>query len=233
MMRGIIVVITAFMALVFLGRKQYAHHWISLFTIVSGVALVGFVSIMAKHTSTDEVATTSLTGILLLLLAQCFTGGQFVVEEKLLSGNNLDPLLVVGLEGFWGCLVFAFLLPMFQKIECDNALCHNGRLEDSLGAFQDYQNNPILYVQSILNIITIAGFNVTGVMITKYASAAQRSTVDTCRTLIIWCVFLCAGKEKFMVGELFGFFLLILGTLVYNEIVEIPIELMYENTKRY
>jgi hypothetical protein len=36
-----------------------------------------------------------------------------VVEEKLLSGNNLDPLLVVGLEGFWGCLVFAFLLPMF------------------------------------------------------------------------------------------------------------------------
>jgi drug/metabolite transporter (DMT)-like permease len=50
MMRGVIVVITAFMALIFLGRKQYAHHWISLLTIVSGVAIVGFVSIMAKHT---------------------------------------------------------------------------------------------------------------------------------------------------------------------------------------
>lgn len=68
-------------------------------------------------------------------------------------------------------------------------------------------------------------------MITKYASAAQRSTVDTCRTLVIWCVFLVLGKEKFLIGELFGFFLLVLGTLVYNEIIEIPISLMSRNTK--
>jgi hypothetical protein len=86
-------------------------------------------------------------------------------------------------------------------------------------------------LQSLCNIITIAGFNVTGVMITKYASAAQRSTVDTCRTLIIWCVFLALGKEKFLVGELFGFALLVLGTLVYNEIIEIPLTFMSRNTK--
>lgn len=66
-------------------------------------------------------------------------------------------------------------------------------------------------------------------MITKHASAAQRSTVDTCRTLIIWLFFLSLGKEKFLVGELVGFFLLVLGTLVYNEIIEIP--LMNYNTK--
>ena len=85
--------------------------------------------------------------------------------------------------------------------------------------------------QSLFNIITIAGFNITGVMITKYASAAQRSTVDTCRTLVIWCLFLLMGKEKFLVGELFGFGLLVLGTLVYNEIIEIPLNLMNRNTK--
>ena len=85
--------------------------------------------------------------------------------------------------------------------------------------------------QSVLNIITIAGFNITGVMITKYASAAQRSTVDTCRTLIIWLVFLILGKEKFLAGELIGFALLILGTLVYNEIIEIPFTFMSRNTK--
>ena len=86
-------------------------------------------------------------------------------------------------------------------------------------------------LQSLCNIITIAGFNVTGVMITKYASAAQRSTVDTCRTLIIWCVFLALGKEKFLAGELIGFALLVLGTLVYNEIIEIPMTFMNRNTK--
>lgn len=68
MMRGCIVVITAFMALVFLGRKQYAHHWISLFTIVLGVFIVGFVSIKSNSQSqTDN--NSALLGILLLLLA--------------------------------------------------------------------------------------------------------------------------------------------------------------------
>ena len=67
MMRGVIVVITAFMALVFLGRKQYAHHWISLFTIVFGVFIVGIVNITAS--SGGSGATTSVAGILLLLLA--------------------------------------------------------------------------------------------------------------------------------------------------------------------
>jgi drug/metabolite transporter (DMT)-like permease len=111
MMRGFIVVITALMALIFLGRKQFSYHWASLFTIVGGVAIVGYVSIM--NSDAKSAGATSITGIIFLLAAQCFTGGQFVTEEKFLSGTNLDPLLVVGLEGFWGCLVFAILLPIF------------------------------------------------------------------------------------------------------------------------
>ena len=84
----------------------------------------------------------------------------------------------------------------------------------------------------MFSILSIAGFNATGVMITKYASAAQRSTVDTCRTLVIWLVFLIAGKEHFLLGELAGFVVLVLGTLVYNEIIEVPIGFMNYNTKR-
>lgn len=68
-------------------------------------------------------------------------------------------------------------------------------------------------------------------MITKFASAAQRSTVDTSRTLIIWIVFLIMGTEKFIWGELVGFALLVAGTLVYNEIIEVPIGFMNRNTK--
>ena len=68
-------------------------------------------------------------------------------------------------------------------------------------------------------------------MITKYASAAQRSVVDTSRTLVIWLVFLGLGKEKFLLGQLFGFAMLVTGALVYNEIVEVPIGFMSRNTK--
>jgi hypothetical protein len=71
-------------------------------------------------------------------------------------------------------------------------------------------------------IVSIGCFNATGVAITKYASAAQRSTVDTCRTLLIWVISLMLKWEKFYWQELIGFFLLVSGTLVYNEIVQLP-----------
>lgn len=146
MMRGIIVVITAGMSILFLGAKQYVHHWISLMMIVAGVAIVGIVSVAMgkKDDSADGEPSTTITGVLLLLLAQCFTGCQFIAEEKLLGGYYLDPFLVVGLEGFWGSCIYAILLPIFQQVKCDGALCHHGYLEDSKSAFLQFKENHIL-----------------------------------------------------------------------------------------
>lgn len=48
MMRGNLVLITALFSVIFLKRKQYAHHIISLAFIVAGVALVGYSSVEAS-----------------------------------------------------------------------------------------------------------------------------------------------------------------------------------------
>jgi len=72
-------------------------------------------------------------------------------------------------------------------------------------------------------IISIAFFNGFGVAVTKHASAAQRSTIDTSRTVLIWLFFLILGKESFHFLQLAGFILLVFGTLVYNEIITVPI----------
>jgi drug/metabolite transporter (DMT)-like permease len=70
MMRGIIVVITAAMSILFLGAKQYTHHWIALFMIVAGVAIVGITSVAYGKADADgDGPTTTVTGIVLLLVA--------------------------------------------------------------------------------------------------------------------------------------------------------------------
>jgi drug/metabolite transporter (DMT)-like permease len=46
MMRGTIIIITALMALIFLKKKQYSHHWASLITIFIGVFMVGLSSLL-------------------------------------------------------------------------------------------------------------------------------------------------------------------------------------------
>ena len=94
------------------------HHYVSLLIIVGAVAGVGLVGIAISNKNadsgdSDSGSTTTVLGVLLLLFAQCFTGGQFVVEEKLLSGYYLNPLYVVGLEGLWGCSIYAIILPIF------------------------------------------------------------------------------------------------------------------------
>lgn len=113
MMRGAIVIITAVFSVIFLKRKQYGHHMVSLAIIVSGVALVGWAGIYYGKKDDSSGSQTTLLGVLILLLSQCFTASQFVIEEKLFDGYYLDPLFCVGCEGFFGVCYFCILLPIF------------------------------------------------------------------------------------------------------------------------
>jgi multidrug transporter EmrE-like cation transporter len=89
----------------------------------------------------------------------------------------------------------------------------------------------MILVLSILICFSIASFNAFGVAVTKNASSAQRSTIDTSRTVLVWVVQLASGKEDFDWLQLIGFILLVCGTLVYNEIVVIRFYGFDQNTK--
>ncbi len=160
---------------------------------------------------------------MLLILAQLFSGGLYIVEEKLLGDYYLDPLKVVGLEGVWGFLMTVIMLIIFQHINCGpSLLCYYGPLEDTTRAFQDFGSNWKILFLSILICFSIASFNAFGVTVTKNASSAQRSTIDTSRTVLVWIFQLSTGAESFSFMQLGGFILLVSGTLVYNEIVIVP-----------
>jgi len=159
-----------------------------------------------------------------------FAGCQFITEEKLLSSYYLDPMFVVGTEGMWGLLYYLILLPIFQKIQCTNSLCNFGYLEDSAFAFEQMGANGIIILESVGVIISIACFNMFGIATTKNASAAQRSTIDTSRTLLIWIMSVLLGLEIFHYQAIFGFIFLVLGTLIYNEILIVPFLGFDQNT---
>jgi len=202
MMRGAIIVITALMSVIFLKRKQHFHHIVSIAVIVTGVALVGYCGIKASDDGDAGKSKTTFFGVMVCIVSQLFAGGQFVVEEKLLDGYYLDPLFVVGCEGFFGLCYYCCLLPIFQQIPCTTVgLCGDaGKVDDTTLAFHQLGEFPILLWMSFGIIVSIAAFNATGVSITKYASAAQRSTIDTSRTLLIWIVSIALGNEDWITG---------------------------------
>jgi hypothetical protein len=135
-------------------------------------------------------------GIILLLTSQLFTGAQFIIEEKILGDYYLDPFIIVGSEGMWGLAYYLYVLPLMQGITCGtdsgklggplSAMCNFGYLENSAYGFQQMISRPIIIIETVLSICSIAAFNSFGIATTKYASAAQRSTIDTSRTVLIW-----------------------------------------------
>lgn len=141
MMRGSIVVITAFFSICFLGRTLYRHHWLAVSMIVFALVEVGLCAILFGPPDSSTNGSVAL-GILLLMISQCFAGTQFIVEEKLLSGYYLDPFRIVGTEGMWGLCYYLFLLPIFQWIPMPTSgiggalSADSGRLEDSAFAFK-------------------------------------------------------------------------------------------------
>lgn len=108
-----IIIVTSVMSILFLKRKLFRHHWGSVAVIFIGVAIVGASPLIHGKENKDPSQKVDPLGILLLIIAQLFSGGLYIVEEKLLGDYYLDPLKVVGLEGLWGFLMTLIILPIF------------------------------------------------------------------------------------------------------------------------
>jgi drug/metabolite transporter (DMT)-like permease len=108
-MRGSIVFFTAVLSVIFLKRKQYRHHITGLILVISGITIVGVVSVtMSKEEDTG--AKTEFFGVILLLISQITAGFMFIIEEKLFHKYYIDPMKAVGWEGVTGLTITGVFL---------------------------------------------------------------------------------------------------------------------------
>ena len=86
-------------------------------------------------------------------------------------------------------------------------------------SFSQMFGNGIVLFSSIMIMVSIAAFNYFGITLTHILSATARSTIDACRTLLVWILALFFGWESFHWLQMFGFVLLVLGTLAFNGVI--------------
>lgn len=224
MLQGSIVLVTAFLSILFLRRMLSRHHWTGLALVVIGIALVGLAVMLAKNDSDED---QPIVGLLLMLGSILIQGSQFVVEEKFLGDYYLSPLKVIGWEGIWGVIMFAILLPILQFIPCHLEFCSvTGVVEDSWFAIRQIYHNTFTLIMLICSVAFIAGYNGFGITITKHMSATSRTTLKQTKIVLVWIFFLLYrgdGHESFKPLQLVGFMVLVGGILLYNEIVVIPL----------
>lgn len=211
MCRGCIVIFTCFLSVTVLGRKQSAAQYLGVALVAVGITIVSLEAVLFGQ---PEVGFqhAAWVGILLCFLGQIAQSSMLVIEEKYLSNYTVPPLQMVGLEGFFGCLIGLALLAGLQKTG----------LEKTTDAMYMMQHSVPIQVGCIASMFSIAFFNWSGVTVTQQASATARSTIDVSRTTLIWLVELLLAWNTFSYLQLSGFVVLVAGTLVYNGLVKVP-----------
>jgi hypothetical protein len=188
MLRSSVILFAAILGFIFLKRKLYRHHLTALVAIVLGIFLVGYAGVA----NSENKASTSVWGIVILLIGQICGAGGYVVEEKFMGDfDDFDPYLMAGIEGCWSFCFWLILLPILNVIPCsDIKMCPAGVIDDSLGALKEYGKAPLHFVWTAQIIICMPLFYASGLSITKYGSASARTTIESARNMILWIFFM-------------------------------------------
>lgn len=229
MMRGSLIVFAGLLSVTFLRRRLSVHHWFGMFCTVVGLALVGTKSVFSAH-SVSHTAAQSVLGIALVLAGTFTSACQMIVEEVFLKKRRSHPLQVVGMEGLFGTfMMITIALPIVHFIPGNDL---NGSYENIVDALYQIGDNPLLMVNVILYILSIAFFNYFGLSITRHLSAVHRTLIDSLRTTFVWLVSLILFySTRGRYGEPFdsswgliqidGFACLVIGTLIYNKVMDL------------
>ncbi|XP_022344733.2 solute carrier family 35 member F6-like [Crassostrea virginica] len=223
MLRGAVIIFTALLSVAFLGSTIRKVMWAGIFVILVGLALVGISDIIFGSDSAQTDTNGIIAGDLLIIMAQIIAAVQMVYEEKFVTRYSVPAMQAVGWEGFFGFIVLGILNVIFFYIDAGAfSKLPTHKLEDPVDAFIQIGNNWKILLATVGNIVSIAFFNFAGISVTKELSATTRMVLDSVRTLVIWVVTLGLMWQDFQYLQLVGFFILLSGMCLYNNIIIVP-----------
>jgi len=235
MLRGANIIFSAMFSVIFLGRRMRNYNWLGVAIVVLGITLVGvanglMTNSLSQAASADVNWSTTLFGMFMTVLAQIFSGGQVVTEEKLLKGLNVPRLQLVGYEGVWGTFVMLPVFACMYYIPGTDA----GSLENVVDTYIKFWNSSDLQFAVFMYVISCMCYNLCAVCVTGALSAVHRTMFMALRTLIVWVVDLSMhyfinpsspwGEtwSVYSYLELFGFVVLVVGQAIYAGVIQVP-----------
>ena len=191
-------------------------------------------------------------GIVLIILEKIVIGIFFILEEKILKNYNYNSLKLVGLEGMWGLIIYLVLLILFQLISCDtwkdfnrDNFCimndvHISHIEDSIFAFRQLKESKLILLTIFGFLIGVILYNFSRLIIFKNRSAIFCLIINSLSNfigyivvgLVIKTLNLGNSNELFSWLIFIGFPILLLGCIIYFEILIIPFCGFGDNTKK-
>eukprot|EP00401_Gymnodinium_catenatum_P039886 CAMPEP_0117566312 /NCGR_PEP_ID=MMETSP0784-20121206/57028_1 /TAXON_ID=39447 /ORGANISM="" /LENGTH=431 /DNA_ID=CAMNT_0005364151 /DNA_START=70 /DNA_END=1365 /DNA_ORIENTATION=- len=231
MLRSAIIIFSAIISVCFLKKRLQPFHWVA-----TGIVFVGLIIVSLANTldagdgsSTATSPAKSLLGVALVIAAQVCAAFQMCFEEMLLTGRaTTSAKRVVGWEGVWGLFYMTIMLTIMNYMSGPDA----GHYEWFSDGVHMITHQPGLFFLCASYMVSISVYNLVGITVGKKMSAVVRCLVDSCRTIVVWLVNIVlyyfvspqygAAWKAHTWLTVVGFMVLVVGTLLYNEVLPPP-----------
>jgi hypothetical protein len=167
----------------------------------------------------------------LILLSDAIQALQSLIEEELLQDADAVEADVVAFEGMWGFFLSTFVVMPLSNILPSNS--GEGIYENTLESFIMLIRSPKIMVVCAIYLCAVAAFNQTGMLVTAFSGAVYRTIVENLRAISVWVLSVAVfyiwpasgageGLGYICAVEGGGFLTMLLGSLIYNQVLEIP-----------
>ena len=217
------VIVFTSIAKTLMGRRLPAHMWFGVFLVTVAMVGVSASSLISSDASSSSEQDPAV-GITFLLGSCLVASLQYVFEEKVMSDDGAHPLVVVGMEGFWGVVLFlSIVFPWAYILSGDDV----GSLENAYDSYIMARNSTSIQLALLGFFVTVAFYNIFAVYLTHLMSSIWHAILDCFRPVSVWgtdlLIFYVITNgtfgEKWGVYswlELAGMLLLFFGTAVFN-----------------
>ena len=232
MLRGGAIVFVALLKQVALGDRLRTYMWIGVFWNVVSILLVGCVAALngsgkdgeEPSVLADGAEKRPVLGVVLILTGAFVQSLQYAFEEKVMTmDNSAPPLLLIGMEGFWGSLVCLFVLyPVVYSMPGSD----HGSYENPWNTLALIRNSRELQGMCLLYFFSVFFYNMLAVLVTYMLNSVYHAILDNFRPMTVWgtdlFIFYCITRSfgepwtAWSYLQLLGMGVLIMGTLQYN-----------------
>lgn len=233
-MRIIQIIFLCFLCKIFLKYSIHKHHIVSI--IIIGI---GMFFVCLDTFSSIKISTKVLIETVLYLLCYLFYAIQDVIEKHVMEKEHISPYGLLFLEGLIGLIIivclfcFSFIIPSFLNNE-NNTI---GKCIIEIFKFI-FVGQSYLILYFFLIIFASVGYNLFIVLTNYYFSPSHINVSDTLSLITIWILMVITNKKNtitsnwFYASKIFGFIIIFLGGLIYNEIIICHFYKLDEYTKK-
>ena len=236
----IIIILSQIISIKLLKTEYFRHHFLAVVLSFAGLLMGEIKGIQIENNSGGYIAL----GIILAIGAQVSQSTHYILEEKLLKEYNYSTLKTIGLEGFWGFLIYSIILIIFQFISCENwdttikeAICSNDsnvystfKIENTIFALNQIKDNSRIFCSILIILIGVILNNIALLSIFKYRSVILALMFIGIINYIFLFIFVSLASNaqynfsgiEFHWIQIVGFILQILALLIYSQILVIP-----------